>query len=315
MRVALVEAAGRLEMKDAAPILFASMQSDPSTEVRLAALRALQALKAGNGDELMKTALADKDPAVRKAALGILPGLAMSSAAKAQQLASIIKNGSVVEQQGAFEVLGMLRSAESRDLLTTYLGDLEAGRIAPELQVDVVEAAQADGFPALTARLEAFRKSKGAENLTMAIRPGLLHGGSAMRGARVVSDSPAAECTRCHTLRGQGSDVGPNLTKIGATLTREQLLEALLEPNARIAPGFGTISLTLRNGSERVAGTLREETDTHVVVMEGTPPKERRIAKSDIAERSAPVSAMPPFGAILKPREIRDLVEVLSTLK
>ena len=55
-------------------------------EVRVASLRALQALKVPDIDQVMKIALADKDPAVRKAALGILPGLAMSSAAKVQQL-------------------------------------------------------------------------------------------------------------------------------------------------------------------------------------------------------------------------------------
>jgi quinoprotein glucose dehydrogenase len=48
------------------------------------------------------------------------------------------------------------------------------------------------------------------------------------------------------------------------------------------------------------------------VLMAGTL---QRIAKTDIADRTNPVSAMPPMGLILKPREIRDLVEFLSTLK
>jgi putative heme-binding domain-containing protein len=108
--------------------------------------------------------------------------------------------------------------------------------------------------------------------------------------------------------------VGPNLSNIAATLTREQLLDSLIEPNKRIAPGYGTVGVTLRNG-QRVDGTLREETDTHVVLMTGDPQVERRIAKTDIAERTNPVSAMPPFGLILKPREIRDLVAFLSVLK
>jgi hypothetical protein len=74
------------------------------------------------------------------------------------------------------------------------------------------------------------------------------------------------------------------------------------------------VGITLRSG-QRVDGTLRQETETDVVLMVGDPPAERRIPKSEIAERTNPVSAMPPFGAILKPREIRDLVEALSTLK
>ena len=92
------------------------------------------------------------------------------------------------------------------------------------------------------------------------------------------------------------------------------ILESLLEPSARIAPGYGTVGITLKNGT-RVDGTLRDETDTLVVLMAGTPPAEQRIAKTDIAERTNPVSAMPPVGLIVKPREVRDLVAYLSTLK
>ena len=130
----------------------------------------------------------------------------------------------------------------------------------------------------------------------------------------MVTDNPAAECTRCHTIRGRGSDVGPELTHIGSTLTRPQLVEALVTPNARIAPGFGTVSVTLKSG-EKIDGTLRSESDTEVVLSTGTPPAERKIAKADIASRTDPVSAMPPLGLILKPREVRDLVEFLAGMR
>jgi glucose/arabinose dehydrogenase/HEAT repeat protein len=269
MRAALAQAAGQLEIAEAAPMLTAQLKADPSVEVRLASLRALQALKVKDIDEVMKIALADKDPGVRKAALGILPGLAMSSAAKVQQLTSLIKGGSQAERQGAFDVLGTLRTAESREALGQYLDELQAGRIAPELQLDVVDAAQADGAPALAAGLEAYRKSKGADTLTNAVRDALRTGGDPRRGAGVIFTNPAAECTRCHSFEGTAPNVGPNLSRIGATLSRDQLVEAMLEPSARIAPGFGT----------------------------------------------AGVSPMPPYGAILKPKEIRDIVEFLSVLK
>ena len=70
-----------------------------------------------------------------------------------------------------------------------------------------------------------------------------------------------------------------------------------MTPNARIAPGFGVVSLTLKNG-EKADGTLRSETDTEVVLLTGTPPAERKIAKADIASRTDPISAMPPLGLI-----------------
>ena len=87
-----------------------------------------------------------------------------------------------------------------------------------------------------------------------------------------------------------------------------------MEPNARIAPGFGTVNVTLHSG-ERLVGMLRTETATDLVLVSGSPAAERRIAKTDIASRTNPVSPMPPFGQILKLREIRDLVEFLGTLR
>jgi putative heme-binding domain-containing protein len=314
IKVALADAAGSLGVTAATPILLSQIGSDPSPQVRLAALRAMQALEAPNMDTVMKTALADADPAVRRAALSILPTLPLSDAAKVQHLHAIIKSGSVPEQQGAFEVLGSLKTAPANQVLGQYVDQLVSGKLAPELQVDLVDAVQAGGSTSLEARLQAFQKARGAATLIDALRPALLRGGQPERGRDVYTENAAAGCPRCHSLGGRGADVGPNLNNIGATLQREQLLQALLDPNARIAPGFGTVSIKLKSG-QQIEGTLRDETDTHVVVMVGTPPVEQRVAKSEIAARTNPVSAMPAMGLLLKPREIRDLVEFLSRLK
>ena len=182
------------------------------------------------------------------------------------------------------------------------------------LHIDLVDAVQTDGTAALQERLEAYQRKQQADALIKAFRAGSITGGDARKGQQVLAQNPLAECTRCHAIRGRGADVGPELTKIGATLTRDQLFEALVEPNKRIPPGFGTVGITLKNG-ERVDGTLREETDTEVVVLAGAPAVPKRLKKADIAERTDPVSAMPPLGLVLKPREVRDLVEFLSGLR
>ena len=72
--------------------------------------------------------------------------------------------------------------------------------------------------------------------------------------------------------------------------------------------------MTLKGG-ETLSGTLKSESDSEVVLLVGTPPAERKVAKTEIASRTDPVSAMPPLGLILKPREVRDLVEFLSALR
>ena len=54
MKIALAEAAGRLGVQGAAPVLLTQLKSDPSFNVRVASLRALQALKVSNMDEVMQ---------------------------------------------------------------------------------------------------------------------------------------------------------------------------------------------------------------------------------------------------------------------
>jgi putative membrane-bound dehydrogenase-like protein len=314
MRAALAEAAGRLNVQGAAPVLLTQLRGDTSSDVRLAALKALQALEVKNMDEVMKIAVADASPDVRRAALAILPSLPMSDAAKVANLTSIIRSGTTTDRQGGFDTLGALKSDEAETALGAFFDELVAGKLAPAVQLDLVDAMQTNGSPALQGRLETYRTTKSAPSLVLAFRDALLQGGNADRGGHTFVENQLATCTRCHSIGNAASDVGPNLMGVGTRLTREQILESLLEPSARIAQGFGTVGITLRSG-ERVNGTLKGETPTHVVLVVGTPPAEQRIAKSDIAARTNPVSAMPPVGLMLKPREVRDLVAFLATLK
>jgi quinoprotein glucose dehydrogenase len=315
VKVALAEAAARLKIDAAVPVLVAQFRGDASEEVRVAALRALQALEAPGIGDLMKTAVADSSANVRRAALGILPSLKLTEAEKVQNLSTIVRSGQAPDQQAAFEVLGTLKSSEAQAALGSFFDEIGAGKIPPAVQIDLVDAMQATRSEALDAKLEAYRKSKSADTLADAFKDALLVGGNPRRGRDVFVEHAAAQCMRCHAVGDSGGpQVGPNMQGVATRLTRDQLLESLLKPNARIAPGYGTVSVTLKNG-QKVDGTLREETATHLVMIAGTPPEERRIAKEEIAQRSDPVSAMPPMGLILKPREIRDLLAALSTLK
>ncbi len=313
-KVALAEAAGRLEIQAAAPLLFAQLKADSAAPVRIASLRALQALKVANIDAAMEIAVADSDATVRRAALTTLTALPIADAGKVASLTSVIRQGTVPDQQAGFEALGTLKSADAERALDGFFDELAAGKLAPAVQLDLVDAMQASGSAKLQERLDAYQKSRGADTLVMAFKDAALAGGNVGRGRELFVEHPAAACTRCHTVRNAGSDVGPNLTGVATRLSRDLILESLVDPNAKVAPGFGTVAVTLRNG-QKVDGTLKEETAAELVVTTGTPAVERRIAKTDIAERTNPVSAMPPVGAILKPREVRDVVAYLATLK
>jgi quinoprotein glucose dehydrogenase len=312
VQVAVADAIGRLRLQSAAGLAFAKASAASAPEVRVAALRAVLALGDARSEQAVRTALQDSSVTVRMAALGAIPPLRLPESTTADLLTSVIGKASVPEQQSALASLGKIGGSSARESLTSLVEQLASGRIAPEIQLDVAEAARATRHAPLIMFLDAFEKTRGA-GTPLAAYGDALRGGDARRGQRIVFQGPAAQCTRCHNFgTGAGANVGPPLRTIASRLQREQLLEALVDPSARIAPGYGPVQLTLRNG-KRSFGTLLEETDAFVVVDAGSGPA--RILKSDIAHRVNGPSAMPPMGSILTRREIRDVVEYLSTLK
>jgi quinoprotein glucose dehydrogenase len=311
LRTAMADAAGRLTVTAAVTGLLARLRQDPAAEVRIAALRALQGIGSARLEEGVGIALQDGDAEVRMAGLGLVATLEGPTDATAELLARVLDHGAVREQQAALAALGQLDSRRAEQVLQRQLDYLLAGALQPAVQLDLIEAVEASSSRELDARLAEYRRAKPVGN-PVAEFIETLHGGSAAVGQRVFQ-SQSAHCTQCHAIAGRGGDAGPELTRVGAELSRRQLLEALVDPHARIAPGYGIVSVTLASG-ERLVGTLREESATHLVVGSGSD-ENRRIAKSDIAERTNAPSPMPPAQQQLSRRELRDLVEYLSTLR
>jgi quinoprotein glucose dehydrogenase len=140
-----------------------------------------------------------------------------------------------------------------------------------------------------------------------------LFGGNTGEGRNIFNYNSAAQCARCHAINTEGGNVGPNLSHIASTLTREQILEALVEPSTRIAPSYGNVTLTLKGGQE-VFGILAKETATELTLTTSDA-EPLVIATSRIVKRENYPSSMPPMGELLSKREIRDLVAFLTGLK
>lgn len=312
MKVAAAETVGRLNLASAAPSLFALVQRDRSADVRIAALEALHTLEADQVEEAIQIALADQDQRVRVAAVGLTPTLPLPPARIVALLTSVLGRRSIEEQQRVIATLGDLNNAPAHDALGDLFDQLAAGALPPELHLDLLEAVEASASDALLERLAQYRAAK-PEGDVVATYQETLQGGRANAGRRIFYQHAGAQCVRCHAIEGRGGDVGPDLTTVAAGLTREQLLQALVDPGARISPGYGTVSLTLQDG-QTTRGIVREETDTHLTLqpVEGEP---RQIAKTEIAERQDAPSSMPPMGLVLNRREIRDVVAFLTTLR
>lgn len=63
-------------------------------------------------------------------------------------------------------------------------------------------------------------------------------------------------CDACHMINGEGGEVGPNLSTIGAVRDRAYLRRAILDPNAEIANGFERDQMPEDMGSQMYVSEL-----------------------------------------------------------
>lgn len=278
-------------------------------KVRAAMLTALHDLKYSDMEAAMKKGMNDSDADVRTSALALMSSVNMSKETLADISKVIFEKGSVKEQQQMLRVLGGLPVAKTETIFDGLISKMASKELPKNLALDLGEAIDSTKSSTLIAKLAPMRKTGD----TVADYQEALYGGNAMLGRRYFMTSSQGECTRCHSVGGQGGAVGPSLTKIGSTLTREQILQALVEPSARLSPGFGMVVLTLKDG-QTAAGILTAEND-HELVLKTSEAEPLKIPVARIAKRDNVPSSMPPMGSIMSKREIRDVVEFLSGLK
>lgn len=313
VRVAAAAMAARLQLSEAGPMFVRLLETDSSASVRAAALNALQAMQSDYLPDAVAVALGDAEGEVRRAALRMAPTLTRSGGALVAMLAGVIhEDNAFGEQQTALESLGRLADdAEAELVLAGLLDRLATGEIAREIRLDLVEAAAAHGGEIVGGKLGDYLGSK-PEGVVVEAYIEATHGGGIDAGRRLFREHPSTSCARCHAVGGEGGDAGPDLTKIGSLLTRKVLLESLVAPSARIAPGYGIVFLEL-NGGGRVIGTLRAETEEYLEMDVGG--ELQRVRREEVVGREDAPSSMPSTEGILTARQLRDLVEYLASLQ
>nr|WP_295930977.1 PVC-type heme-binding CxxCH protein [uncultured Dyadobacter sp.] len=307
--IATAQMLTNLNVSDNNAALAKILKNSSDPKVRAAMLVALNDLKYTDMETVMKKGMSDSDADVRTAALGMVGSVTMSREALTDISNTIFEKGSVREQQQILKVLGSLPVTKTETIFTGLIGKMADNKLPQNLLLDLGEAIDSTKSSALIAKIAPLRK----QGTTAADYQDALFGGNAQLGRRYFMTSSAAECVRCHSIGGQGGEVGPNLSNIGNVLTREQILQALVEPSARLSPGFGMVMLTLKDGTS-AAGILAQENE-HELVLKTSEAEPLKIAVSRIAKRENVPSSMPPMGNIMSKREIRDVVEFLSGLK
>ena len=141
--------------------------------------------------------------------------------------------------------------------------------------------------------------------------------GNASSGERVFFDAAQTHsCQVCHSIRGRGARVGPDLAVTLKGKTPREIFEKIvIVPHRSVDPAYANVAIVTRAG-ERLIGVKGEETADGVRFYETSvlPPKVLMIAKTDIAS-SKPLtgSAMPSdYASRLPLQQLLDLVAFLK---
>jgi putative heme-binding domain-containing protein len=130
--------------------------------------------------------------------------------------------------------------------------------------------------------------------------------GDRQRGAALF----AAHCLTCHSLQGQGHQVGPDLSGV-ASRPKAQLIEDLLDPSKEVAPDFIAYVLLTKRG-QVLTGLLVAETGTSVKLRRAEA-AEDTVLRSEIQELRATGKSLMPEG-LEQTLSIQDVADVLEFL-
>ncbi len=293
--------------------VFAEWVASParSVAVRTEALHLLAKRKADNLDSMVMKALESDHSQLRVAGWQIM--VSQDPETFITRIRQEFWNLSLKEQQGILRIISQVDLPEANRLLGQSLDRLIDNNLPKELHLDVLEAAKTTSAPILESKLKIYEATLKTNDTMAHYRP-VLFGGDPEIGKQIYTHHVMAQCIRCHNAGGEDKQVGPPLDGIGSRVNREDLLQSLIEPSAVIAQGYESISLDLENG-DTIDGRIGSETK-HIITIRTVMGELKTIRKSDVIDRSVDsVSSMPPMGLLLKPTELRDLLEYLASWK
>ncbi|MEI9892611.1 MAG: c-type cytochrome [Chthoniobacter sp.] len=137
--------------------------------------------------------------------------------------------------------------------------------------------------------------------------------------ARGIADNGKAVfrriCIACHKWGAEGIEYGPHMDGVGTRLKREDIIESVLDPNAKIAPGFLTTNVETTQGAAYSGFVVGETPETLTLKVAGGLTQEVKVA--DIKKRENIKQSSMPEGLAngMSPGEFLDLVEFLSSQK
>jgi putative heme-binding domain-containing protein len=190
---------------------------------------------------------------------------------------------------------------------------LQTGSPEPTLQVSFIT--NEDSRPrAMAVRrflLPWANASTDGAHSTVATIPPQLKGGDWVSG-RASFFSEQIGCAKCHRVRGQGADIGPDLSNL-IHRDYDSVLRDIRQPSAAINPDYIAYTIRLKDG--RVLNGIPREAGPGRLAVLGDAAAGDGVAASEIEKMSPSAISIMPEGLdkALGPTAMRDLLTFLLT--
>jgi putative heme-binding domain-containing protein len=121
-----------------------------------------------------------------------------------------------------------------------------------------------------------------------------------------------AGCGECHSIRGKGGKLGPDLTNAGSTRPLPQLRQDILDPAAEGVSGYQAVTVILRSG-KALKGVARNRTNYSLELQDASG-SVHRLSMADIQEitlgRGSPMPKN--YASRLSQTELENILAYLS---
>jgi putative heme-binding domain-containing protein len=289
-------------------------------------------------DELLKLAVEQGEATAGVKAAGLLVKFdERALLAKAIADPDPAKGGKLVT------AIGLLSDAKTNDLLTPLITDSEqplairaaavgaVGRNAPGQQwlLELVESGKlpedlkfAAANVLLSSADDAIRSAAG-KHLSLPATAGgeplppiaelVKQSGDVARGKELFATT--GTCAKCHKVKDEGKEVGPDLSEIGSKLSKEAMYHSILDPSAGVSFNYETWALRTFDGTV-LTGILVSQTDD-AVELKTAEAIVHKLSRDDVEQmKKSTLSIMPAdIPKLLKAQDLVDIVEYLTTLK